>query len=194
MSTRLVILGLLRQGPLHGYEIKQTIEEHMGDWTSIAFGSIYYALQKLAEEGAIEVIATERSGGRPSRTVYAVTPAGEAEFARLLREAWLIVERPSYAVDLALFFIDAMPRREVEESLERRAANLEQTQTWVDQHRAETLESHHVPPQARAIFDHTMKHLATERSWTDELLAAVKKGEIRPGATGREPRPAKERP
>ncbi len=50
MSTRLVILGFLRERSLHGYEIKQLIEDRMGDWTSIAFGSIYFALSKLAEE------------------------------------------------------------------------------------------------------------------------------------------------
>jgi len=53
MSVRLVILGLLCDRPLYGYEIKQIIEEHMGDWTSIAFGSIYFALDKLAEEGFV---------------------------------------------------------------------------------------------------------------------------------------------
>jgi Fe2+ or Zn2+ uptake regulation protein len=58
MSVKLVILGLLRERPLYGYEIKQIIEEHMGDWTSIAFGSIYFALDKLAKEGFVEKVAT----------------------------------------------------------------------------------------------------------------------------------------
>jgi DNA-binding PadR family transcriptional regulator len=186
-----VILGLLRTRPLHGYEIKRTVEEHMGDWTSIAFGSIYFALQKLAEEGAIEVVTTERAGGRPSRTVYAITAQGQAEFARRLREAWLIVERPAYSVDLALFFLDAMPPKEVQDCLARRAANLAETQTWVERHRAETLAGHDVPPQARAIFDHTMKHLAAERLWTDETLAAAR---IRARTTRGGRRSPKERP
>ena len=63
MSTRLVILGLLRDRPLYGYEIKHIIEEHMGDWTSIAFGSIYFALNKLAEEDFIEKTGTTQEGG-----------------------------------------------------------------------------------------------------------------------------------
>ena len=78
MSTRLVILGLLRERPLYGYEIKHIIEDHMGDWTNIAFGSIYFALKKLAEEGFVERAAVEREGNRPSRTVYQLTPAGWA--------------------------------------------------------------------------------------------------------------------
>jgi DNA-binding PadR family transcriptional regulator len=88
MSTRLVILGLLRDQPLHGYEIKQIIEEHMGDWTSIAFGSIYFALGKLSEEGLIEMAVTEKKGNRPSRSVYQITESGRSEFLRLLKEVW----------------------------------------------------------------------------------------------------------
>lgn len=194
MSTRLVILGLLRSQPLHGYEIKRTVEEHMGDWTSIAFGSIYFALEKLALEGAIEVVATEKAGARPSRTVYAITKKGEAEFGRLLREAWLAIERPAYAVDIALFFMDAMPDAEVREHLARRAAQLAETEAWVERHRDETLANHSVPPQARAIFDHTRKHLAAERSWTDETLAAVTKETMHHARRRGHPRSRREEP
>jgi DNA-binding PadR family transcriptional regulator len=47
-----------RNRPLHGYELKHIVEQHMGDWTNIAFGSIFFALGKLAEEGYIEQVAT----------------------------------------------------------------------------------------------------------------------------------------
>ena len=105
MSTRLVILGLLRDRPLYGYELKQIIEEHMGDWTNIAFGSIYYALGKLDEEGLIEQVAVEQEGRRPSRSVYQITAAGQAEFLRLLREVWGEVERHYYALDIGLVLL-----------------------------------------------------------------------------------------
>ena len=49
----------------------------MGDWTNIAFGSIYFALGKLSEEGFIEKVATEQQGGRPSREVYQITESEE---------------------------------------------------------------------------------------------------------------------
>ncbi len=69
MSVRLVILGLLRENPLYGYEIKQIIEEHMSDWTSIAFGSIYFALDKLASENFVEKVSVDKEGRRPSASV-----------------------------------------------------------------------------------------------------------------------------
>jgi DNA-binding PadR family transcriptional regulator len=120
MSTRLVILGLLRERPLYGYEIKHIIEDHMGDWTSIAFGSIYFALRKLAEESFIEKIATEKEGSRPSRSVYQITEAGQAEFLRLLREVWSEMERHYFAFDIGLFFMEALPTEEAKSYLQSR--------------------------------------------------------------------------
>jgi len=110
MSTRLVILGLLKDQSLHGYEIKQIIEEHMGDWTSIAFGSIYFALGKMSEEGLIKKVATEKEGNRPSRSIYQITATGRKEFLRLLREVWSEFERQYFGIDIGLAFMSALPR------------------------------------------------------------------------------------
>jgi DNA-binding PadR family transcriptional regulator len=174
MSTRLVILGLLQDRPLHGYEIKHVIEDHMGDWTSIAFGSIYFALKKLTEEGMIEVAATERAGNRPSRTVYAVTDAGREEFLRLLRELWGHVERHYFAIDLGLFFADALPREEVAGFIDLRIEELRETLAYLAKHREESLADPHVPGRARFIFDHSREHLEAELAWTQALRAELR--------------------
>jgi DNA-binding PadR family transcriptional regulator len=185
MSTRLVILGLLLERPLHGYELKQTIEERMGDWTSIAFGSIYFALGKLAEEGLIEQAATEQEGGRPSRTIYRLTDAGRAEFMRLLREVWREVERTYFTVDIGLYFMHALPAEEVQGYLRERIAQLEDTLTYVAAHRAEQMEriegllsdpkiaaavGGDMLLRVAAVFDHSQVHLKAELDWTRDLL------------------------
>jgi len=177
MSTRLVILGLLRERPLYGYEIKQIIEEHMGDWTSIAFGSIYFALSKLDGEGFIEKVATEKTGGRPSRSIYQITEVGRAEFLRLLRQAWGQVERRHFAFDVGLFFWDALPLEETKGYLRERVAQLEAIIQHVTTHRTEQLADEDVPRLAAAIFDHSLAHLRAELSWTQDLLDKVERGE-----------------
>ncbi len=177
MSTRLVILGLLRERPLHGYEIKHVIEEHMGDWTSIAFGSVYFALKKLTEEGLVEVAATEQTGNRPSRTVYALTEAGRDEFLRLLRELWAKVERQYFTTDLGLFFMDALPHEEVLEHLQGRLDELSQIVEYLERHRAENMADPHVPRRARFIFDHSKAHLEAELAWTRALRMELSGGD-----------------
>ncbi len=176
MSTRLVILGLLRERPLYGYEIKHIIEDHMGDWTNIAFGSIYFALRKLSEEGFVEKIATEQEGGRPSRSVYQITETGRAEFARLLREVWSEVERHYFTFDIGLFFSTALPVEERVEHLRDRVRQLEEIIQHVRAHMAEQLADVHVPRLARAVFEHSLVHFQAELDWTSGLLEAAEQG------------------
>ncbi len=176
MSTRLVILGLLRDRPLHGYEIKHIIEEHMGDWTNIAFGSIYFALKKLSEEGFVEKVGVEQEGGRPSRTIYQITGAGRAEFLRLLREVWGEVERHFYTIDIGLAFMQALPNEEVKSYLRGRISQLEATVQHLDEHRSEQMAQPQVPAAAAAVFDHGLAHFRAELAWTRDLLAKVEEG------------------
>jgi DNA-binding PadR family transcriptional regulator len=177
LSTRLVILGLLRERPLYGYEIKSIIEDYMGDWTNIAFGSIYFALGRLSDEGFIEKIATEQEGSRPSRSIYQITGAGNDEFLRLLRNLWVEFERQFFSFDIGLFFMDALPRDEICQYLQSRINQLEQAVKYVAEHQQEELADEEVPIQADAIFDHTQVHLQAELSWTRDLLTKVETGE-----------------
>jgi len=176
MATRLVILGLLREQPLHGYEIKQIIEEHMGDWTNIAFGSIYYALGKLEEEGFVERVATEQEGNRPSRNIYQITEHGQVEFLRLLRDLWRVPQRRYFDFDIALFFIEALPREEMLSYLRGRVAGLEATLTHLDAHQANQDAQPEVPLIADAIFEHSRCHIEAELAWTQDLLSKVEQG------------------
>jgi DNA-binding PadR family transcriptional regulator len=176
MSTRLVILGMLRGRPLHGYELKQNIEEQMGDWASIAFGSIYFALDKLEAEGFIAKAAVEQQGERPVRTVYQITPAGEVEFMSLLRKTWSQVDWPHYDLDIALFFMQNLSRDEIAGYLRARIAGKESALQSLAQHEGETMQDPHVPGFARAIFDHSRVHLQAELDWTRALLEKVKEG------------------
>jgi DNA-binding PadR family transcriptional regulator len=177
MSTRLVILGLLRDKPLHGYEIKHIIEEHMGDWTNIAFGSIYFALGKLAEEGFVEKAGTEQEGHRPSRTIYQITTTGREEFERLLREAWRDLERHYFTLDIGLAFIETLPIEEVKGYLRERVAQLEAIGQHLEAHQAEVLAEEESPREtAIAIFNHSQVHFEAELAWTRELLAKVERG------------------
>ena len=170
MSTRLVILGLLRDRPLHGYEIKHVIEDHMGDWTNIAFGSIYVALKKLAEEGFVEQLAVEQEGSRPARTVFQITEEGRVEFLRLLRSVWKDVERHYYGIDIGLAFLDALTDTEVKGYLEARIEQLEESIRHLSEHQETVLAIPEVPRRAIAVFQHSRLHLEAELTWTLGLL------------------------
>src|SRR5581483_1598119 len=74
-ATRLLILGVLRlKQPVHGYDVRRELEAWRAErWANIAYGSIYFALNKMAEEGLVEAVGTDQVGRRPARTQYKIT-------------------------------------------------------------------------------------------------------------------------
>lgn len=169
MSTRLAILDLLQDHPMYGYELKSAIETNMSDWTSIAFGSIYFALNKLSEEGLIEKVATEQEGNRPSRTIYEITAAGKSEFMKLLREQWQQAEREYYAFDIALFFQEYLSSSEIVVLLENKIRHLENILNTIENRRKASV----APPENTAfaanIVEHSLVHLKAELDWLRSL-------------------------
>jgi transcriptional regulator len=71
----LLILRVLRQGPLHGYAIAQKIRTLSSDELSVEEGSLYPALQKLLANGWVKGEWTTSDTGRQVRS-YRVTAKG----------------------------------------------------------------------------------------------------------------------
>jgi len=176
MSARLVVLGLLRQGPLHGYELKRVIEEEMGDWTAIPFGSIYFALGKLRDEGSIAETAQGREGRRPEKTVYSITGKGREMFLALLRESLGSREVPRFELDQALAFSEALPKEEVAGFFRARVADLEGHRARLKAHEEAQTKSERVPLVAKGIFLHSELHLEAELAWSKAVLEALEGG------------------
>ena len=93
-TTQLLVLGVLREGELYGYEIAQRIRERSGARIDAGEGWLYPTLHRLEAEGALT--ASWREGGiGPRRRYYRITRKGlgmlEAEarewdaFARSVR-------------------------------------------------------------------------------------------------------------
>ncbi|MFD0595766.1 PadR family transcriptional regulator [Catellatospora coxensis] len=77
-TTRMMILGVVRMAqPVHGYDVRrELLSWHADKWANVQPGSVYHALKKLAEEGALREVGSEQVGGRPARTRYEMTPKG----------------------------------------------------------------------------------------------------------------------
>jgi DNA-binding PadR family transcriptional regulator len=121
----LAVLAYLTRGPLHPYELGRALLDH-DDARSIKFnqGSLYMVVKQLAKAGFVAEQGTTREGGRPERTVYAITDAGRHELRDWLRE---LVEEPQHEYPhfvAALSLISALPPSEVLELLSRRLHRL----------------------------------------------------------------------
>jgi|SRR5688572_20141434 len=71
----LLILRVVRQGPLHGYAIAQKIRALSSDQLSVEEGSLYPALQKLLANGWVRAEWTTSDTGRQVRS-YRITAKG----------------------------------------------------------------------------------------------------------------------
>jgi DNA-binding PadR family transcriptional regulator len=123
----MMILGLVKWlQPVHGYDVRrELLSWGVEQWANIQPGSIYHALRKLTDEGLLAEVATEQVGGRPARTTYEVTPAGDREFQELLRKYWWEYKDPFDPFGAAFAFLPALPRREAAAALRNRARLLE---------------------------------------------------------------------
>jgi PadR family transcriptional regulator, regulatory protein AphA len=74
-KTAYVILGMLRNGPRTGYEIKQRVESSVRFFWTASYGQIYPELKLLEEAGLVEG-ESQPTGGR-RRRAYALTPSGK---------------------------------------------------------------------------------------------------------------------
>jgi len=77
MSLRYLMLGLIAEKPMSGYDIKQFLQRLSWLIGSPSFGSLYPALSRLARDGLLTVAVVLRED-RPPRKVHSITEAGRS--------------------------------------------------------------------------------------------------------------------
>ena len=125
-TTRLLVLGVVKLfQPVHGYDVRrELISWRASEWASVQPGSIYNALKTLTRDGYLEVAGQDQVGGRPERTSYRITSAGNDEFRSLLREEWWTVRPPIDPLMAAVSFLGFVTRDEAIAALEHRMAQI----------------------------------------------------------------------
>ncbi|AYB35705.1 PadR family transcriptional regulator [Chryseolinea soli] len=88
-STKLIILGILRQGNSYGYLIIKKIKELSGGKMKYSDGMLYPVLHNLEKEGLIQSEWVMQDDARP-RKYYAITEDGKKELVAE-REHWVHV-------------------------------------------------------------------------------------------------------
>ena len=86
MPLHHAVLALLAAQPAHGYALKGSFEQAVGEqWGGLNIGHLYQILDRLARDGLID---SERQpqAVKPDRLVHRITPAGREELGRWLNE------------------------------------------------------------------------------------------------------------
>ncbi len=175
----LVLLSLLAEQPMHGYQANLELERRqVRDWAGISRPQVYYSLEKLARLGLIRRANSDEPVAGPERSVFATSSRGRAALAEALERAeWATQrERPPFLTWIALswqarpgIFEQQLRRRE--EFLEHELAREEATLREV---RAEVGHRFH---EAVWMLDLVIQQFRSELRWLRKLSREIGKRE-----------------
>lgn len=183
----LAILGLLRDGDRHGYELRKQLGELLGARGAMSFGSLYPALARLEKAGLVKAVTAGTRTDRPvpssgslagelaalrarrsfaapggrSKKVYGITEAGGAHLLTLLADP--ATDDRTFAVQIA--FCRHLPAAERLRLFEARRADL--AARIAHQSPAPT---HRLDRYLRSLRDRDTLALTHDLAWLDELV------------------------
>jgi DNA-binding PadR family transcriptional regulator len=156
--TRLLILWLLSEQPLHGYAIKRILENPTYSfWFELEFTSIYSALRTLVKLEFVVETGLEQDGARPERMGYRITRAGREHLRELIRKSWRATPLLGDAFPMAIAGVPELPEGEIAALKTERIALLEARLAHCKQLRASSLDE--------AMVDRSIAMLAAELRW-----------------------------
>jgi DNA-binding PadR family transcriptional regulator len=183
-TLELPVLGLLKERSMHGYELRKQLGAMLGPFWQVSWGSLYPTLRRLARQGAVEkdtdatpararrskARTTRAKGATPltsgrRKTVYRITPTGEAMFAEMLEET-AAVDAEHFTLKLAFFrYLQPEARLAL---LERRRAYLQEK---LAQFKANVRDyRERIDSYTLSLQDHGMKSTQSDIEWIDELI------------------------
>lgn len=178
MYKQVMLLGLLMEQPMYGQQIREVIEKHHDIFADfIKKPTIYYQLERLAQDGYLEVkresveapgtgYAHEELALR-ERDVYYITDKGRARFHALLRETLEDYSPALSGVDACFFFLHHLSPGEAIALLEQRRQRVADYRALV----AQQAEQKEVQDDAhRLVNDHKLTLLDAELSWLNRAI------------------------
>ncbi len=84
-SMATIVLTVLRDGALHGYQLAREIERRSDGYFDCKEGTLYPTLHKLERDGLLRG-EWRPAGEQRRRKYYALTPAGERRLAESVAE------------------------------------------------------------------------------------------------------------
>jgi len=174
----LAVLVLLFEKTMHPYEMAATLKQRGKEQSiKLRYGSLYTVIGQLEREGFIEAAGTERDGGRPERTTYRLTDAGEIEMNSWLRSliAEPVKEYPQF--EAALSLLPALPPKDVQLLLAERLGRLEVQERQM-QAEIKGAAAINLPALFLVESEYALALVRAERAYVKGLIRGIETGEL----------------
>lgn len=170
-----MILGFLAEGPLHGYLLRQRMEQLHGYARSISYGTLYPAIARLVARG---LVRQDPAPGRAGvdRQVLSLTEAGRTSLEERLRSTsgHDITDGQRFMVVLA--FLSLLPEQaDRDEVLRRRLEFLSQPASFFYEGDRRLRADDITDPYRRGILISARATSRAERAWLTDMLAHAPK-------------------
>jgi DNA-binding PadR family transcriptional regulator len=171
-KTDLLLLGLLLDRPMHGYELYQQIQaEGIDTWFNISAAGVYYSLGKLHDQGLVAE-TRQRGGGTSHKSIYRLTEEGRSAFFAAMDTELSSREEIYLDYDLAIYLLNRLPSGRAMPRLEQRKSFLAGKAEEV--HGALAAEQDNGrSPLKLAILDHRRRFWEMERGWLAGVIASI---------------------
>jgi len=165
VSIRYLVLGLIAQNPMSGYDIRQFLENLSWLIGSPSCGSLYPALRQLLQDGLVTVDVDLREA-KPPKKVYSITEAGRSAL-----QDW--IDQPTIPGSLKAFVMRLMLANNLSRS--GLIAQLQQRRSDVAGHQirlagvVKTVDETEDSGQHLAL-DYALAVARAETAWLDSML------------------------
>jgi DNA-binding PadR family transcriptional regulator len=164
----LLVLGLLLDRPMHGYELSQYLKaEGVTAWYDVSTAAIYYSLNKLRERGLVS--ETRSRGDGADKSVYHLTRLGREEFFAGMESALTSHEPLHNEYDLGIFLLNKLPHDKALVLLEQRLDFLRSQSAELEQALERERAAGDQPLRA-AILEHSVACARMETEWLSGII------------------------
>ncbi len=165
MENELLILGLLRNQAMHGYQLMDRIHKVMSVCADLKRPTSYFILEKMKGKGWV-TSTTVKDGKRPERKVYQITEAGEGAYQSILRESLRTPLKMDSRGDIVFGFIQDLPNEESITLLDERKQLLEN-----DLAEVRSIPAHSGGP--KWVIEHREQTIEREIQWVNQIIGRL---------------------
>lgn len=163
----LAILGLLKQQPMHGYQLTRELGGSLGGFWRVSYGSLYPTLRRLERDGLVTPVPGESGGGR-RKAVFGITEQGERAFLELLQETPNDSSTEDTRFRVRLAFFRYLPPETRIRLLERRQAYLAERLSTFDDSLPTAREG--ADDYTISLIEHGRDATQSDIEWLDGLI------------------------
>jgi PadR family transcriptional regulator, regulatory protein AphA len=162
MSHKYLILGLLAQNPMTGYDMRKHVQDVLSVVTNASYGTLYPTLHKLLDDGAVQMDEVEQEG-RPSKKVYQITNKGTKDLQGWLKQP-PADDKIKREFLLKLYFAQEMPEQDLRKMLLRRREEMQVRLASLYTEREAAND-----PRQKWILDYALSMYQAEMTWLEQV-------------------------